>query len=76
LSIDLAWVDRSYANAQVFDRSCPSLGNVVHGEMHEFENGLFIGEDGFGLNDLTQRVVEGINGIGGVDRLTDIHGVS
>ncbi len=48
---------------------------MVHGEIHEFEHGLFIGEDGFGLDDLTQRAVEGLNGMGGVDGFSDIHGV-
>jgi len=30
---------------------------MVHGEIHEFEHGLFIGKDGFGLDDLTQGAV-------------------
>jgi hypothetical protein len=47
----------------------------MHGQEHEFEDRLLIGEDSFGFNHLAQRAIEGFDGIGSVDGFADVHGI-
>lgn len=59
----------------IFNGSVPSLRNILHGQVHEFEDSAFIVEHRFRLDHLTQRAIEGFNGIGGVDHFANRHGV-
>ncbi len=51
----------------IFDGASPSLGNIVHRQIHQLQHRFLIGKHSLGLNHLAQKAVEGLDGIGGVD---------
>jgi hypothetical protein len=63
------------SRAPIFNGTSPALGNILHSQVHEFDNRLLIREDSLSLDNLSQRAIEGFNGIGGVRDLTDGHRV-
>lgn len=57
----------------IFDRSTPSLCNIIHRQIHQFEHRVLIRENSLGFNHLAQRAIERLNGIRGMDCPPNIH---
>jgi hypothetical protein len=62
-------------SAPIFDRAIPFFSNIVHRQIHQFENSSFIRKHSLRLNHLTQRPIERFNGVGSVNHPTNFHGI-
>lgn len=63
------------SGAPILNRTSPAFGNILHSQVHDFDDRLLIREDSLSLDNLSQGAIEGFDGIGGVHDLADGHGV-
>ena len=56
----------------VFDGHRPFFGSLLNGQVDHLESRTITGENPSVVNGLADDAVEGLNGVGGVDRTADI----